>query len=57
MQHGLIGLHDINLWIRFPQSDFVGPKELWEEARGNFPHMEIANVRHEDPGVGLFWIN
>jgi predicted O-methyltransferase YrrM len=56
VSHGIIGLHDINLHIRFPQPEFTGPRQLWDEAREHYPTFEIANVRHEDPGVGIFWI-
>lgn len=56
VRRGLIGLHDINLDLRYPMPEFSGPRQLWDEARGSFPTFEIANVRHDDPGVGVFFV-
>lgn len=56
VKRGFIGLHDINLDLRYPSPDFTGPRQLWNEERNNYPTMEIANERHKDPGVGVFFV-
>src|SRR5256885_1105516 len=43
VEHGFIGLHDINLHRRFPIADFDGPRRLWAETKGLFSTWEIAN--------------
>lgn len=56
VERGLIGLHDINLHLRFPGPDFEGPRVVWDELRESYPTCEISNETMLDPGVGLFWI-
>lgn len=56
VKKGLIGIHDINLHIRFPMEDFTGPRIVWDTCKQLLPHFEIANKTNEDPGVGIFWI-
>lgn len=56
VHHGLIGLHDINLHIRYPHAEMVGPRQVWEGFRRLMPTFEIANNPPEDPGVGIFFI-
>ncbi len=56
VEHGIIGLHDINLHLRFPGPEFEGPRRLWNETRDLYPTYEIANKDMEDPGVGIYWI-
>lgn len=52
--HGLIGIHDINLFYRYPE--LTGPRHAWNAWRGRrYPHLEIGNVVVEDPGTGLIW--
>jgi len=53
---GLIGIHDINLSIRFPVDDYTGPRIVWDTYKPFLPHFEIANKTNEDPGVGIFFI-
>lgn len=53
---GLIGIHDINLYLRTSDPDYTGPRKVWDEVSPNIPSYEIANVNAEDPGVGLFFI-
>lgn len=54
VEKGLIGLHDINLHLRYPSDDFIGPRRIWDENKDLFPTYEISNKDMEDPGVGIF---
>jgi cephalosporin hydroxylase len=56
VSRGLIGIHDVNLHIRFPSDDFTGPRIIFDTYRPLLPHYEIANKVNEDPGVGIFFI-
>jgi hypothetical protein len=51
---GLVGIHDINLFYRYPELD--GPRTVWNAWRArSYPTFEIANMNHKDPGIGLLW--
>lgn len=56
VKHGIIAIHDINLYVRFPSNDFTGPRKVWDLVKPKLPHFEIANNTYEDPGVGIFFI-
>ena len=52
--NGLVGIHDINLFYRYPELD--GPRTVWNNWRARqYPSLEIANINHKDPGTGLLW--
>jgi predicted O-methyltransferase YrrM len=50
---GMIGVHDINLYHRYPE--LSGPRNLWDLHRRRFPSIEFCNRETEDPGFGLLW--
>jgi hypothetical protein len=50
----LIGLHDVNLFMRYPE--LVGPRLVLDQYRRRLPTIEFSNKCDEDPGVALFWI-
>jgi hypothetical protein len=52
-KRGLIGIHDINLFHRYP--DLQGPRLVWNAWRARYPGIEIVNIATQDPGTGLLW--
>ena len=50
--HGVVGVHDINLYRRHPSEQV---RTAWDAARAGRPHIEIARDPDTTPGTGLLW--
>jgi hypothetical protein len=52
-KRGAVGVHDINLFLRYP--DLTGPRVAWNYWRDRYPSIEVSNDTAQDPGFGILW--